>query len=189
MKIRRSVYPPSEDTWLLMDNIPQGRGLALEIGSGTGVISLDMLEKGWDVISIDVNLDATINTLENYKDRDNKSYFQIINTDLLNSFKPNLKIDLLVFNFPYIPTLKKKDIMDLSWNGGLNGRETIDQFIIQLERNEVKIKEMLLVQSRSSNPLETKNKLKLIGYDVIFKDKKPDFFDEIVIINAKNKEN
>ena len=52
------VYPPREDTLLLARCIPEpthGLEKALEIGSGSGFLSMTLAEKGWNVTSIDVN--------------------------------------------------------------------------------------------------------------------------------------
>ena len=53
-----SVYPPREDTALLCTSLSrvEGKGRkALEIGCGTGVVSMALAEMGWKVEAYDIN--------------------------------------------------------------------------------------------------------------------------------------
>ena len=64
----KSVYPPREDTLFLASCIPEpknGHNKALEIGSGSGFLSMTLAEKGWKVTSIDVNPLAVAATKSN----------------------------------------------------------------------------------------------------------------------------
>lgn len=105
LKIPSTVYPPREDTHLLINCIPSPTGdrrRALEIGSGTGVVSIEMANLGWDVTAIDVNPMAVAATSINSK----------LNLDMEicvieGSFDeiPQLKsgaFDLIVWNLPYL---------------------------------------------------------------------------------------
>ena len=64
----KTVYPPREDSRLLIDSIDklnQSKGKAMEIGCGTGIISINLAKKGWKVEALDINPYAIISTKEN----------------------------------------------------------------------------------------------------------------------------
>ena len=58
LTVPETVYPPREDTRLMIDSLMSpvnGDVRALEIGSGSGAISISLADKGWSVTAIDVN--------------------------------------------------------------------------------------------------------------------------------------
>ena len=66
--VPKTVYPPREDSRLLIDcinKINQSKGKAMEIGCGTGIISINLAKKGWVVEALDINPYAIISTKEN----------------------------------------------------------------------------------------------------------------------------
>jgi len=62
----RGVYPPSEDTMLLLDclEVVDGEDL-LEMGCGSGIISLHCAAAGARVTAVDLNPAAVECTIEN----------------------------------------------------------------------------------------------------------------------------
>ena len=53
-----TVYPPREDTQLLcraISELSRHGGKAVEIGCGSGIVSIFLASLGWDVTSFDVN--------------------------------------------------------------------------------------------------------------------------------------
>ncbi|MHA1943695.1 MAG: methyltransferase [Candidatus Thorarchaeota archaeon] len=60
------VYPPSGDTYLLLDSIQiTSDDDFLEVGCGAGLITLKGAERARSAVSVDVSLDAVRNTKEN----------------------------------------------------------------------------------------------------------------------------
>lgn len=79
----------------------------------------------------DVNPEAAACTLETA--RCNKVHIQPIITDLVKGLLPRLKekVDLLVFNPPYVVTPSEEvgsHGIEAAWAGGRNGREVMDRF-------------------------------------------------------------
>ena len=146
-----NVYEPREDTFLLIDAIVNDKlclrikkpRICVEIGCGTGSVSVLLyklfekmqLERPYFLLT-DVNKRAADiaystclhNGLEN---------FDVIQTDLLSGLEDKLagKIDVLIFNPPYVPTpsceVGKADIT-AAWAGGERGREVIDRVLPHL---------------------------------------------------------
>ncbi|XP_027622046.1 methyltransferase N6AMT1 isoform X3 [Tupaia chinensis] len=79
----------------------------------------------------DINPKAAACTLETA--RCNKVYIQPVVTDLVKGLLPRLKekVDLLVFNPPYVVTPSEEvgsRGIEAAWAGGRNGREVMDRF-------------------------------------------------------------
>ena len=101
----KSVYPPREDTLFLASCIPEslkGHNKALEIGSGSGFLSMTLADKGWKVTSIDVNPLAVAATKSNslgngYSDIDciEGSFDEI-------KYLQDGMFDLIIWNLPYV---------------------------------------------------------------------------------------
>ena len=61
------VYEPAEDSWLISRHIPKSEGNVLEIGSGTGIISIHLAQRGHQVTAVDLNPKAVEATKFNAK--------------------------------------------------------------------------------------------------------------------------
>ncbi|XP_011885308.1 PREDICTED: hemK methyltransferase family member 2 [Cercocebus atys] len=107
------VYEPAEDTFLLLDALEAaaaelaGVEICLEVGAGSGVVSAflaSMIGPQALYMCTDINPEAAACTLETA--RCNKVHVQPVITDLVKGLLPRLKekVDLLVFNPPYVVT-------------------------------------------------------------------------------------
>ncbi|MFO8110671.1 MAG: HemK2/MTQ2 family protein methyltransferase [Thermoplasmata archaeon] len=120
------VYSPDEDTYLLLDliNIDKGEDV-LEIGSGTGIISLHCASYGANVTAVDINEKAVLLT------KINSEYNNIPLEDVRWS-DMFLNIDglwdVIIFNPPYLPNVKGYS-KDPRWDGGIQGDETVIRFL------------------------------------------------------------
>ena len=56
IKSFEGVYEPAEDSWLMVEHLPPLKGLVLEIGCGTGIISINLAKRGNQVTAIDLSL-------------------------------------------------------------------------------------------------------------------------------------
>ncbi|NXS92202.1 HEMK2 methyltransferase, partial [Jacana jacana] len=136
------VYEPAEDTFLLLDALERdaarlreaGIEICLEIGSGSGVVSTFLASSiiGSNALYIctDINPMAAYCTLETALL--NNVHLQPVITDLVKGLSPRLngKVDLLLFNPPYVVTpseeVESRGI-EASWAGGKKGREVMDR--------------------------------------------------------------
>ncbi|MEM4699368.1 MAG: methyltransferase [Candidatus Nezhaarchaeales archaeon] len=181
LTVCQDVYPPSEDTYLLLDGINDRRAdVALEVGSGTGIATLKMASNGSFVVASDIDPKAAHCTKLNAKKNGLSSLIDVVVGDSLSPFRDQ-GFNLIVFNPPYLPTEDR----DVRWSGGPNGREVLDRFI-----NEVcsKLKSggiLLLIQSTLTGVAETLNKLRSKGMRAgVARLVKVGLFEEIVLIEA-----
>uniref|UniRef100_A0A8D0FE58 Methyltransferase HEMK2 n=1 Tax=Strix occidentalis caurina TaxID=311401 RepID=A0A8D0FE58_STROC len=136
----RDVYEPAEDTFLLLDALEQDAfslfrvEICLEIGSGSGVVSTFLASSiiGSNALYIctDINPLAAYCTLETALL--NNVHLQPVITDLVKGLSPRLngKVDLLLFNPPYVVTPSEEvesHGIEASWAGGKKGREVMDR--------------------------------------------------------------
>ncbi|XP_051561339.1 methyltransferase N6AMT1 isoform X2 [Myxocyprinus asiaticus] len=130
------VYEPAEDSFLLIDalekdaeRLKQSRpSVCLEVGSGSGVVSAFLASV---VGCTDVNPAASQCTQET--SHCNSLQLQPLVTDLVECLLPRLngKVDVLVFNPPYVVTPSEEvgsHGIEASWAGGKRGREVMDRF-------------------------------------------------------------
>jgi release factor glutamine methyltransferase len=123
------VYSPAEDSLLLAKALEGVRGRScLEIGCGTGLISIFLARNGNGVIATDINPFAVECTIRNA--RDNGVNIEVRHTDLFKGIKG--EFDLIIFNPPYLPS-KKEDRgekwHDLALDGGSDGLSQTRRFI------------------------------------------------------------
>ena len=78
------------------------KGKCLEIGTGTGVISLMLLQRSPElfITAIDVDSESTEEAIQNFSNSPWISRVQAENCDFLN-YNPDLKFDIIVTNPPY----------------------------------------------------------------------------------------
>lgn len=191
------VYEPSEDSFLLIDalesELPYLRKkkplVCLEIGSGSGIIISALAQylnhQVHGFYAVDINkyaCDATWRT-----SKANNVNVEVINMDLLTSFKPSC-IDLLVFNPPYVPTLiddcasnipeqnkfydidaekvysSRDKMLIKSWAGGVDGCEIINRVISVLPDILAPDGIFYLLIIKDNNPEKVMNDLKNIGF-------------------------
>ncbi|NWQ76575.1 HEMK2 methyltransferase, partial [Columbina picui] len=136
------VYEPAEDTFLLLDALEQDAArlrearveICLEIGCGSGVVSTflasSIIGSSALYICTDINPMAAYCTLETALL--NNVHLQPVITDLVEGLSPRLngKVDLLVFNPPYVVTPSEEvgsHGIEASWAGGKKGREIMDR--------------------------------------------------------------
>ena len=184
-----NVYEPAEDTFLLAENLDiQRRDEVLEIGTGTGFITVLAAQKSKKVTATDINEDAVKCALKNTIT--NRTY----NVELKqgNLFEPvkGEKFDLILFNTPYLPTEedeKLDDELNAAFDGGLEGRETIDKFIGEVKDYLNEGGRVQLVQSSLSDNEKTIQKLEKLGFEASITASEKCFFEEIVVITGKLK--
>ncbi|MCL5783056.1 MAG: methyltransferase [Candidatus Thermoplasmatota archaeon] len=119
----QNVYPPSEDTFLVMDNIVPGHTV-LEIGCGSGIISVYCATMGSIVTCCDVS-EAALACTEKNAIRNHVS-LDLINSNLFQRITG--KFDTIIFNPPYLPT---EDRIENSgqWDGGPAGFDVTRPFL------------------------------------------------------------
>ena len=116
------VYEPAEDSWMMCKYLPNDLGSVLEIGCGSGIISIHLAKKGNSVTSVDINPRAV--KAAKYNAQKNKVEIEIVQSNMFSAIS-NRKFDTIVCNPPYLPP--GEDYNDpelkLAVEGGTNGYE------------------------------------------------------------------
>ncbi len=109
----------------MMENIiPVGK--CLEIGCGSGLISVYLAKSGCSVMACDVNPQALRCTEKNAEI--NHCSVKTVESDLFQNISG--RFDTIVFNPPYLPT--DDDVSGAEqWNGGKEGFEITEKFLAQ----------------------------------------------------------
>ncbi len=183
------VYEPAEDTFLLAENLDiQRKDEVLEIGIGTGLITIYTAQRTRKVVATDINEHAIKCALKNTIT--NRTY----NIELRkgNLFEPveGEKFDLILFNTPYLPTSEDEKLneeLNAAFDGGIEGRDTIDAFIEQVKDYLNEGGRVQLVQSSLSDNEKTLTKLEELGFEAEITANEKCFFEEIVVITARKR--
>ncbi len=180
------VYIPSDDTFLLAENLEIKEGQSvLEIGTGSGLVSMYASLLTDDVTATDINYNALELAEKNFK-LNNIDTIRLEFGDLFEPVK-NEKFDVILFNTPYLPT-DSDDIIDgdlnYAFDGGLNGRKVIDLFLNEVKNHLNDGGIVQLIQSSLSDNDETLNRLDDLGFIAEIAKKEHYFFEDIVLING-----
>lgn len=129
---RDDVYPPSEDSYLLLESIDlSGSRSFLEIGAGTGLIALHAA-RYMPTTATDISRSAVRLCRENA--RLNDLPLEVVQADLFHGLKG--RFDIIAFNPPYLPVEEEGDDLSRSWAGGPGGNRVILRFLREA-RNHV----------------------------------------------------
>ena len=128
------VYEPAEDSWLMAKHIPEFEGSVLEIGCGSGIISIHLARRGNLVTAIDINPKAVEATKFNSKENDLE--IEVLEGDLFSSVK-NRSFGTIVCNPPYLPPADEYDDIGLSLavEGGPTGTEFTMKLLNEAENH------------------------------------------------------
>jgi len=185
LKLHPEVYEPAEDSILLLKNLVNVKNKeVLEIGIGTGLISIACAKKGAKkVVGVDINPYAVKLAKENAKLNNVDVLF--FESDLFENV--NGKFDIILFNPPYLPTCEDDKInsyLNYAFDGGKDGREILDRFIYNLPNYLKKGGVAQILQSSLTGEKETINKLKSLGFKVEISARLKVPFEELMVINA-----
>ncbi len=127
LDVRPEVYAPAEDTFLLLSAIEVGEGeRALEMGCGSGILSMHMAKAGASVTAADLDENAVAATRNSAMM--NGLAVRTVQSDLFDSVAG--RFDLIVFNPPYL----RGEVLgreDLCWAGGEDGVALTKRFLAQ----------------------------------------------------------
>ncbi|MEK6972672.1 MAG: HemK2/MTQ2 family protein methyltransferase, partial [archaeon] len=179
------VYDPQEDSMLLVNSVKVKKGdKTLDLGSGTGIQSVNMALQGAEVLAVDINEAALKNTEVMAKSFAVEKSVKTRKSDLFSNIKKSEKFDCIVFNPPYVPSNK---IKYLELDGGKNGRIVLDRFMAEFPEYLNKNGICYFLQSSLNGIKKTEEKLKKSGLDFEIVGKQRIFFEEIVVFKATKK--
>jgi release factor glutamine methyltransferase len=176
------VYTPSDDSELLVNNLAVKQSdVVLEIGVGTGYVSLVAAKKASIVVGIDINPFAVQLAARNASLNDITNV-HFIRGDLFDPLKD--MFDVIIFNPPYLPDSNTSDELAYAWCGGESGHEVIDRFLNSFDRYLNSGGRMQLVQSSLSGYDGSINDLRRKGYDVRITDRLDLFFETLILLTV-----
>ncbi len=175
------VYPPMEDTFLLLESAEVTPGQrVLEMGSGSGLISVHLARAGAQMTAADANPKAVECTRANAA-RNGVEVSTLV-SDLFSNVRD--RFDLILFNPPYLAVDEEGDL-EKAWSGGELGVEILSRFLSEappfLSRNG---SILLLVSSEME---ESALDLLLSEYQVEQVAGRRFFFEELRVLRLRNK--
>jgi release factor glutamine methyltransferase len=160
------VYEPSDDTFLLAkvvgDEVRAGDKF-LEIGCGTGVVSIAAGRKGAQVTATDANPHAVRLAWQN--GRQNVVGVHALEADLMQDVPG--PFDVVAFNPPYLPTAEDERVtgpLNLAFDGGESGNDVVLKLVDQLEAASWKPRLVLIIHSSLSDPTPLIGRMESLGY-------------------------
>jgi release factor glutamine methyltransferase len=179
------VYPPSEDTYLLLDAIAiRPDDVFLEVGCGAGLITLAAAKRTRSVVSIDSSFEAVHNTLENLKRNDLYNTCHVIESDLLCAIAPTVKFSLIIFNPPYLPQDDERTNLDHALIGGQTGTELTRRFIKQAVGHLVSGGRVFVIVSNLADADSVRKAMNECGLVVDAVSEKSLFFEKIQVLRG-----
>ena len=115
------VYPPCDDSILLIQSLDVVPGMSiLEIGCGSGVVSIHAALEGAVVTAVDINPKAVELTRVNAR-RMGAPIKEVLLSDLFAEVDG--KFDRILFNLPYLPVEEGEvdGMISKAWAGGPDG--------------------------------------------------------------------
>lgn len=177
-KFYKEIYLPREDTFLMEKALKKQllkNKSVLEIGCGSGYLSIYCAKQNAIMTSIDINENAIYYAKK--KAEKNNVKIKFIESNLFENVKN--KYDIIFFNPPY---LISDEIKELALDGGKEGREIIDKFL-DCFSNYLKEKGFaLLLHTNYNNLNKTEKKLKKIKFKYEIIEKQHLFFEELYIL-------
>lgn len=174
------VYEPQEDSFLLRGCLPknlQGKNV-LEIGCGSGIISVEVARRGASIVAVDINPAAVRATRKAALD----AHLTVVACEG-DLFEPvnGEKFDYVLCNPPYLPDEPKDP--DVALDGGPEGWEFIDKFLEGVGEHLVDTGKVLLLFSSYSLPdkvAESIHKHKFVSKSL--GKKSVGFFEELFVV-------
>lgn len=185
-QVFKDVYEPSDDTFLILDNLAVKNGdKVLDVCTGTGILAITASEKASEVIAGDISPQAIECAKHNMNINDIKN-MKIVESDLFENI--NTKFDLILFNPPYLPSDPDEPEHPLkkAWDGGTDGRVIIDLFLEEVNDYLLPGGVVQLIQSSLNNPGKTLKRLEKIGISPWIEAQEKYFFEELFVITAKH---
>ncbi|RZN50489.1 methyltransferase domain-containing protein [archaeon] len=179
---RDGVYPVSEDTRLLARSIDISSGeRMLEVGCGTGYVSLCAASWGALVTGVDISEDAVELSRENA--RRNGMHATFHQGDMFDAVSG--KFDVIACNPPYLPSESFKSTdYDRCWDGGAGGRSFTDRFIDGVDHVVAPGGRIYLLQSSLCDPHRSITRLIEHGYNVTITGCTKLFFEQLCVLCA-----
>ena len=170
--LKNDEYPPSEDTFFIVDNIENETGkYALDIGSGSGYLTKLLSENFSFVVGTDINFDVL--KTQTYK---TENLVCCNGSDALK-----IKFDFVVCNLPYLAT---NEIIDIATDGGEDGFEIPKKIFDSVIENISDKGKFVFVTSSLSNYEKLIKYAQKLGLKTSIIARKKLFFEELILVET-----
>jgi release factor glutamine methyltransferase len=170
--LKNEEYPPSEDTFFIVDNIENEKGnFALDVGSGSGYLTKLLSENFSFVVGTDINF----NVLKNQTYKTNN----IVCCNGSDALK--IKFDFIVCNLPYLAT---DTIIDIATDGGEEGFEIPKKIFDSVINNMAENGKFIFITSSLSNYQKLIEYAQKLGLKTRIMAKKKLFFEELILVET-----
>ncbi len=125
IKVFPDVYAPDDDSVLLIESLEVSPGdEVLEIGCGSGIVSIHCAKAGATVTAVDINPMAVECTIVNAEDNgvEIKARVSDVYENVHGTF------DLVIFNLPYLP-VQEEGMLEAAWSGGEDGLDPLRKLL------------------------------------------------------------
>ena len=127
------VYPPAEDSFLLLNAVKYAHGNVLDMCAGSGIIGLNAAKVAKEVTLVDINPKA-IKAIKYNARKNGIKNIKCIKSNLF-SFLDKQKFDVIYSNPPYLPKKTEKGWADYALSGGIEGSETTLRIINSIKEH------------------------------------------------------
>ena len=132
--VQDGIYPPSEDSILMLEATKYAHGDVLDMCAGSGVIGLNAAERARHVTLVDINRKA-VDAIENNAAVNRIENVTAIVSDLFKKLDGK-RFDVIYCNPPYLPgSAMKKDWLDTAIVGGSKGYEITTRILKDMKRH------------------------------------------------------
>ena len=170
--MKNEEYPPSEDTFFIVDNIENEKGnFALDVGSGSGYLTQLLCKNFSFVVGTDINF----NVLKNQTYKTNN----IVCCNGSDALK--IKFDFIVCNLPYLAT---DTIIDIATDGGEEGFEIPKKIFDSVINNMAEHGKFIFITSSLSNYQKLIEYAQKLGLKTRIMAKKKLFFEELILVET-----
>ena len=178
IEVTDDVYPPSEDSILLIESLDVREGeRILEIGCGSGVVSLHCARNGGIVTSVDINPSAVECTRRNAER--NGIELDVRQSDLFQNVLE--RFDTVFFNLPYLP-VDDEGMLAKAWSGGKDGLGPLPRLLGELKNHLYDGGRLVIVVSSLMDP-DALGPL-LSGYKKRVMGQLPLFFERLEVLEV-----
>lgn len=176
---RDDVYPPSEDSILLIESLDVHPGeRVLEIGCGSGVVSIHCAKNGCSVRAVDINRSAVECARHNAEL--NSVDIGIDYSDLFENVTGTF--DTIVFNLPYLP-VDDEGMLAKAWSGGDDGMGPLPRLLDDMGDHLTTNGRLVIVVSSLMDQEKLKDSLS--GYDIAVRGELPLFFEKLEVLEIR----